>query len=104
MITAWYALVHLATSELPTAIAQLEAGLRPDGWLAMAVHVGPELRHLDEWLGQPVDIDFTLHDPSTVIDAVRAAGLEAIEWYHRGPHEGAEADTERLYVLGRRPK
>jgi len=104
VITAWYALIHLAGSELPEVLVGLVARVRPGGWLAMAVHVGPEIRHLDEWLGQPVDIDFTLHDPSTVIDAVRAAGLEAIEWYHRGPHEGAEADTERLYVLGRRPE
>lgn len=103
VITAWYALVHLAGSELPEVLVGLIARVRPGGWLALAVHVGPEIRHLDEWLGHPVDIDFTLHDPSTVIDAVRAAGLEAIEWYHRGPHEGAEADTERLYVLGRRP-
>ncbi len=31
------------------------------------------------------------------------AGLVHVEWYRRGAVPGAEADTERLYVLGRRP-
>lgn len=103
VITAWYALVHLAASELPTAIANIAGALRPGGWLALAVHTGSEVRHLDEWFGQPVDIDFTFHDPTAVVAAMRAAGLTDVEWYRRGPYEGAEAETERLYVLARRP-
>lgn len=102
VITAWYALVHLAGSELPGAVAHLAAALRRGGWLAVAVHVGREAVHRDEFFGHPVDVDFTLHDADVVIAAFRAAGLEAVEWYHRGPYDGAEADTERLYVLGRR--
>jgi uncharacterized protein YceH (UPF0502 family) len=103
VITAWYALVHLAGSEVPIAIANLAGALRPGGWLAIALHTGTEVRHLDEWFGQSVDIDFAMHDPRAVIAAFRRAGLEAVEWYHRGPYDGAEAETERLYVLGRAP-
>jgi uncharacterized protein YceH (UPF0502 family) len=102
-VTAWYALVHLAGSELPSAVDDLAAALRPGGWLAVAVHVGGEVVHRDEFFGHPVDVDFTLHDAGAVIAAFRAAGLQAVEWYHRGPYDGAEAETERLYVLGRRP-
>lgn len=102
-ITAWYSLVHLAGSELPATMSDLTRRLRPGGWLAVALHVGREVLHRDEFFGHPVDIDFTLHDADAVIAAARAAGLEAVEWYHRGPYEGAEAKTERLYVLGRRP-
>jgi uncharacterized protein YceH (UPF0502 family) len=103
LVTAWYSLVHLAGSEVPATIANLARSLRPGGWLAVAVHTGAGGHHLDEWFGQEVDIDFTLHDAGAVIAAARAAGLEAVEWYHRGPYDGAEAETERLYVLGRRP-
>jgi hypothetical protein len=69
----------------------------------VAVHLGDETRHLDEWCDHEVDIDFALHDPADVLDAFAAAGLAEVEWYRRGPLAGAEAETERLYVIGRRP-
>ncbi|CAN5681331.1 hypothetical protein BH10ACT1_BH10ACT1_42030 [soil metagenome] len=102
-VAAWYSLVHLASSELKPAVALLAATLRPGGWLAACVHVGPEVRHFDEWWDLPVDLDFTLHDPDVVIDAFVTAGLADAEWYRRSPIAGAEVETERLYVLARRP-
>jgi uncharacterized protein len=102
-ITAWYALVHLAGSELAPAVASLTRVIVPGGWLALSLHAGAEVRHADELWEQPVDIDFVFHDPADVLAAVRDAGLVDIEWYLRGPYAGAEEETERLYVLGRRP-
>ena len=101
-ITAWYALVHLAGSELSPAVASLARVLVPGGWLALALHAGSDVHHADELMDQPVDVDFVLHDPEDVLAAVRAAGLVDVEWYLRGPLAG-EVETERLYVLGRRP-
>ena len=102
-IAAWYSLVHLAGSELPGAIAALAGALRPGGTLALAVHLGGSVRHLDEFMGARVSIDFTLHDQDEVLAAVRSAGLVDVEWYRRSPYRGHEVDTERLYVLARRP-
>lgn len=102
-IAAWYSLVHLAGSELRPAVALLADGLRPGGWLAIAVHVGDEVRHLDDLWDHPVDIDFVFHDPAAVVDAFGTAGLVDVEWYRRGPYADGEAETERIYVLGRRP-
>ena len=102
-ITAWYALVHLAGSELAPVVASLARVLLPGGWLAVAVHAGAEVRRVDELFGERVDVDFVLHDPHEVVAAVRAAGLVDVEWYLRGPYADAEAETERLYVLARRP-
>lgn len=101
-ITAWYALVHLAGSELAPAVASLGRVLAPGGWLAVALHAGNEVHHADELMDEPVDVDFVLHDPAAVVAAFRAAGLADVEWYVRGPLDG-EVETERLYVLGRRP-
>ena len=101
-IAAWYSLVHLAGSELRPAIALLGATLAPGGWLAIAVHVGDEVRHQTELWGQPIDVDFVFHDPAAVLGAFATAGLVDVEWYRRGSQPG-EADTERLYVLARRP-
>jgi hypothetical protein len=76
--------------------------LAPGGWLALALHAGAEVHHADELMGEPVDVDFVLHDPDAVVAAMRAAGLVDVEWYLRGPLEG-EVETDRVYVLGRHP-
>jgi uncharacterized protein YceH (UPF0502 family)/SAM-dependent methyltransferase len=102
-ITAWYSLVHLAASELRPAVALLAASLRPGGWLAIGLHLGDEARPVTELFGREVDVTFTLHHPDRVIEAVTTAGLVEIEWYRRSPIPGAEVETERMYVLARRP-
>jgi uncharacterized protein len=102
-ITAWYAFVHLAPSELPAVLAGLARVLVPGGLLAFALHVGEEVRHVDELFGTPVDLDFVLHDAAEVVDAVTGAGLVDVEWYLRSPLPGVEVPTQRLYVLARRP-
>jgi hypothetical protein len=61
------------------------------------------VHHAEELMGESVDVDFVLHDPDELVAAVRAAGLVDVEWYLRGPYDGAEVETERLYVLARRP-
>jgi uncharacterized protein YceH (UPF0502 family) len=104
-VVAWYSLVHLAGTELRPAVGLLATRLRPGGWLALAVHVGERdgARSPSELFGVPIELTFVLHDPAQVLDAVAAAGLVEVEWYRRGPLPGGEADTERLYVLARRP-
>lgn len=102
-IVAWYAMGHLAESELGPALAALARVLQPGGWLGLAMHAGDEVRHLDSWFDEPVDLDVVLHDPDTVLSAVRAAGLVVHEWYVRGPLPGAEADTRRIYLLAQLP-
>jgi uncharacterized protein YceH (UPF0502 family) len=102
-ITAWYAFVHLADSELSPSVASLARVLAPGGWLALALHRGEAVHHTSELLGHEVDLDFVLHDLDDVLAAVRGAGLVDVEWYLRGPYTGAEVETERLYVLARRP-
>ena len=101
-VVAWYALVHLAGSELAPALAALARVLAPGGWLALAVHIGDEVRHVAELCGEPVELEFVLHDRAEVLAAVTAAGLVDVEWYLRGP-VAQEVATERLYVLARRP-
>ena len=100
-VVAWYSLVHLSGAELDGAVAALTRPLIPGGWLALAVHVGDEIRHTTEWWGHEVDVDFVLHDADRVRSAVEQAGLQDVEWYLRAPYAGIEVETERLYVLGR---
>ena len=102
LITAWYALVHLATSELAGAVGALAARLRPGGRLAVALHTGPELRTVEDWFGRGPTLDFALHPRRAVVAAFEAAALVEVEWYLRSPSSPTEAQTERLYVVGRR--
>lgn len=98
-IVAWYSFVHLAGSELPDTLSGLARTLAPGGVVAVALHVGSEVQHRDEWWGHDVDIDFVLHDADVVRAAFGAAGLTVREWYLRSPLTGVEVETERLYVV-----
>jgi hypothetical protein len=102
-VLGWYSLVHLAPSELPDAVAALVRPLAPAGWLVLGLHAGAEVRHLDEWFGHRVHLDFVLHDRASVVGIVESAGLVDVEWYLRGPVTARGETTERLYVVGHRP-
>lgn len=102
-VTAWYSLVHLAASELPAAVAAIARVIRPGGWFAFSLHTGAEVRHVTDWWGHPVDLDFVFHDPAYVREAVADADLTVVEWYLRGPLADAELDTESLYLLAQTP-
>jgi uncharacterized protein YceH (UPF0502 family) len=102
-VLGWYSLIHLAASELPEAIAALVRPLDPGGWLVLGLHAGAEVRHLDEWFGHEVDLDFVLHDPAFVTGVVEASGLGDVEWYLRGPVTRRGEKSQRLYVVGRKP-
>jgi uncharacterized protein YceH (UPF0502 family) len=101
-VLAWYAMVHLAESELADALSALVRPLRVGGWLVYAGHAGTGLRHRDEWFGQAVDLDFVLHRPEQVAGLFERGGLVDVEWYHRGPLSRRDETSERVYVLGRR--
>ena len=100
-VLGWYSLIHLAPSELPAAVAALARPLAPGGWLVLGMYAGAEVRHLDEWFDQEVDLDVVLHEPGSVVGVVEAAGLVDVEWYLRGPMTARGETTQRLYVVGR---
>ena len=102
-VLGWYSLIHFAASELPAAVAALARPLAPGGWLVLAMHAGTEVRHMDEWFGHEVDLDFVLHDRADVVRAVEAAGLVGLEWYLRGPVTARGETSDRLYVVARKP-
>jgi uncharacterized protein YceH (UPF0502 family) len=102
-VLGWYSLIHLAASELPATVAALVRPLDAAGWLVLGMHAGTEVRHLDEWFGHDIRLDFVLHEPSFVVGIVEAAGLVDIEWYVRGPLTARGETSQRLYVVGRKP-
>lgn len=103
VITSWYGFVHLASSEIAPNMAALTGALRRGGTLAVAVHLGNEVQHPEQIVGVDTELDFVLHDQDVLVAAAESAGLTDLEWYVRGPLE-SEAQTPRLYLLGRRPE
>lgn len=101
-VVAWYSLVHFAPAELGEVVAGLVRPLRPGGWLLFAGHAGTGVRHVADWFGEAVDLDFVRHEPEAVAAAFTAAGLTDVVWYHRSPDPSREETTARGYVLGRR--
>ncbi|SCF13417.1 class I SAM-dependent methyltransferase [Micromonospora mirobrigensis] len=99
---ALYSVIHLAADELRPAFAEMRRVLRPDGTLLVAFHVGTETRHLDDWWGHPVDVDFHFFPVELVADALRDVGLVVRARLERSPLP-QEASTERCYLLARRP-
>lgn len=102
-VLAWYSLIHLASSELPPAVAALVRPLRAGGWLVLALHAGAEVRTVTEWFGHEIDLDFVGHDRDEILAVVDQAGLVDVEWYHRGPMTARGETTQRLYLLARKP-
>jgi len=68
----------------------------------MSFHFGSEVRHLTEWWGHGVDVDFRLFEPERIIDALEGAGLIGEATIERLSYP-EEVETRRAYLLARRP-
>jgi hypothetical protein len=63
--------------------------------------LGSEVRHVTEFLGHQVDVDFRFFEPPQAGAAVEEAGLGVEARLERVSYPG-EADTRRGYLLARR--
>jgi ubiquinone/menaquinone biosynthesis C-methylase UbiE len=95
-----YAVIHLRAGELGGALAEMRRVLRPAAPLLVSFHVGTEVRHRDELLGQAVDLDFRFFEMEEVAEAMEGAGFTVAARLQRAPYPG-EVETTRGYVLGR---
>lgn len=100
-IVALYSLIHVPPDQVPRALAEFARVLRPGGWLLVAFHVGSELRHLDEWWGEPVSLDFHFFEPAALEQQLAAAGLPVQARVEREPYPAVEGPTRRGYLLAR---
>ena len=99
--TALYCLIHLDDNGLDTAAQELARVVAPGGPLLVAFHTGTEIRHLDEWWDEKVDLDFRFLEAPQVTDRLEHAGFTTEATLVRASH-AKEVDTRRTYVLARR--
>jgi ubiquinone/menaquinone biosynthesis C-methylase UbiE len=100
-LVALYSIIHLEPGELPLAFAEIRRVLRPSGLALASFHIGAEVRHLAEWWGVDVDVDFRFLEIADVADIMERAGLGVEARVERTSYPG-EVETRRGYLLARR--
>jgi SAM-dependent methyltransferase len=100
-VDAFYSIIHLEPSELRRAFHEIHRVLRPRALCLVAFHVGSEVRHMDEWWGHQVDVDFRFFELPAVAEAMEGAGFR-IEMRLERLSYPAEVETRRGYLLARR--
>ncbi len=100
---AYYSLIHLPRPAVVPALRELARVLRPGGSLFVAFHVGNETRHLDEWWGHPVRLDFVFFRIEEMAGYLREAGFVVEQVTEREPYPGVEAQTRRAYITAMKP-
>ncbi|HAM01296.1 MAG TPA: class I SAM-dependent methyltransferase [Acidimicrobiaceae bacterium] len=100
-VIALYSIIHLTEDELQPAFEEIARVLQPQGLLLVSFHMGLEVRHLSDWWGHPVDIDFRFLEPDSVIPQLEQAGL-VVETRLERQNYPDEVETRRAYVLARR--
>ncbi|TVZ01557.1 class I SAM-dependent methyltransferase [Trebonia kvetii] len=97
---AFYSIIHLEHGELHRAFGEIRRGLRPGGRALIAFHVGSEVRHLAEWQGHAIDLDFRFFQSAEIADALGSAGLP-VEMSLERVNYPQEIETRRAYLLVR---
>jgi SAM-dependent methyltransferase len=102
-VLAFYCLIYGPPQALDPVFSDWFRALAPGGLVVASVHAGEGTRtHRAEWQGERVAITVTLRDPDDLVRRMAGAGLEMVESTRRAPYP-EEGDTERLYVVARRP-
>jgi ubiquinone/menaquinone biosynthesis C-methylase UbiE len=103
-IISFYAFVHFSKNDITTALQEIYRVLNPGGYFLFTYHIGEETRHVEEFLGQQVDIDFIFLTTPFVNAAFHEAGFKDISISERNPYPEVEYQSRRAYVLARKPQ
>ncbi len=98
-ILAFYSIIHLARADVAPTLLEWRRVVKPSGSLLLAVHLGEEPRHVDEWWGKQVDVDFEYFQTGELVRDLESAGWRIDEATERDPYPGVETQTRRVYIL-----
>jgi len=102
-VVAFYAIVHFSEGQVGRAFDEIFRVLQPGGVFFLAYHIGDETIHLDEFLGQEVELDFILFRNDFILRCLEDSGFRKIEVVERDPYPEVEYQSQRAYVFSRKP-
>jgi SAM-dependent methyltransferase len=98
-----YSIVHFSPDQLLDVFLGVHRSLRPGGQLALAFHVGAEVRHVAVLWGVAADLDFVCFPVATLAEALGRAGFVVEDCVERDPYApDVESQTRRACVVARR--
>jgi SAM-dependent methyltransferase len=101
-IAAFYCIIHIPREKIVDALHEMKRVLKPGGVLLITFHIGEEIKHLDEWWGKSVNLDFAFYFPEEMEAWLKEAGYELEETLVRQPNPEVEVATRRAYVFARK--
>ncbi len=101
-VCALYSIIHILPDERALVFREFHRALRLGGVALVACHVGDEVRHLDDWWGIPVSVDFRFLRTAVIADEMRAAGFAIEDELERAPYRDIEHASRRGYIYARR--
>jgi SAM-dependent methyltransferase len=102
-IAAFYSIVHIPPPKVVQALREFKRVLLPNGVLLLTFHIGTEIKHLDEWWGKEVSVDFFFFETEEMKKDLMKAGFALEEVIERDPYpEAVEYQSRRAYIFARK--
>lgn len=102
-IAGFYAIVNIAKEKLPGLFREMARVLRSGGLLLLAFHIGDDTLHVEEFLGQPVSMDFFFFLPAEIRGQLKAERFTIGEVIERAPYAPeVEYQSRRAYIFAQK--